>query len=114
MRPKKRNVRLDGYDLGDGVSLHQSPVTVHQGHLDAGGSQEGGVVPGGGDGSEQEGPVTPKIKKGAKEVCNEIEKDADEKVAKRKGADASFDNEFEDDDGGASRPVVGLVILQHT
>ena len=65
VRPKKRNVRLDGYDLGDGVSLHQSPVTVHQGQLDA-----GGVVPGGGDGSEQEGPVTPKIKKGAKEVCN--------------------------------------------
>ena len=65
--------------------------------MDAGGSQEGGVVPGGGDGSEQD-----------------IEKDADEKVAKRKGADASFDKKFEDDDGTASRPVVGLIILQHT
>ena len=42
-------------------------------------------MPGGGDGSEQEGPVTPKIKKGAKDVCNEIERMQMRKVLKERG-----------------------------
>jgi len=50
-------------------------------------------------------PVTPKIKKVAKEVSDEIEKDAEGKDAKRKREDASLDNEMEDD-GGASSPVL--------